>query len=230
MLILHGENEVASRQQLAMEISTAKMRGDEISRYAASDLSYGRLESALTAQSLFERAELLVIEELHSLPRSKKKTELVKLIAQYQDDQRLLLWEKKTITASQLKQFPRATVRLFKTSSAVFSWLDSLGARATLARQLELLRLASTADGAELCFLMLARQTRLLIQSKAGANPAGPPFVQAKLRSQAQQFSLEQLHTLHSRLLDIDIKQKTGRSPFTLAQELDLTVINLYST
>lgn len=230
MLILHGENEVASRQQLAEKILTAKLAGSQISRYTASNLSLGTLESALSAQPLFAQDELLIIEELHSLPRSAKKTALLQLLTAYQQDERVVLWEKKTLTNAQLKLFSKAQAQVFKTSSAVFAWLDSLGSSNQLARQLELLHKALATDGAELCFLMLARQVRLLIQVKSGTSVSGPPFVQQKLKRQTHQFDMQRLVQTHHQLLSVDLSQKTGSSPFTLEQELDLLLINLYST
>jgi len=78
-----------------------------------------------------------------------------------------------------------------------------------------------------MCFVMLARQIRLLIKIKDGSIPPGPPFMIAKLKKQAQDFTLEKLLKIHDQLFMIDQAAKTSGSFFTLGQELDLLTVNL---
>ena len=81
MIILHGDNTVSSRNELAKLLSQAKEHDTEIVRIDAKSLTRATLESSLGEQDLFGTPKLIVIETLHSLPKSKKKNELVELVA-----------------------------------------------------------------------------------------------------------------------------------------------------
>lgn len=229
LTILHGEHTNQSREKLAELIQTAKEKGQEIERLAAKGLTAAKLEESLGSQNLFHSDRLVIIEELHSLPRSNKKTELLDLIethtAQNAD---IVLWERRSLTKTMLKKFTSAQATEYKMSKALFKWLDTLGSSGkSKAQKLQLLERALDQDGAHFCFVMLIRQIRLLLISADGGTIAGAPFVQKKISSQARQFSIQQLLTLHSRLLKIDLAQKTSSNTLTLQQELDLVTISL---
>jgi hypothetical protein len=226
MIILHGDNLVQSRQQLATLMDEAKQRGLQLVRLDAKRLTEASLEEALFSDDLFGTSKLVVVEELHSLPPSKKKKALIELLAKAASAQ-IILWEKRLLTKTMLKPFGKARVFEHKTSNSTFKWLDSLGSKTPTASKLKLLREAVQNDSDHFCFLMLARQIRLLIQIKDGGNPAGAPYMISKLRSQAGFFSLQSLLDLHRRLLEIDLEQKSSGTRLTLGQELDLLTIKV---
>lgn len=220
--ILHGENLSQSRKGLVDLIEELKAGGYQIARLDGNKLSLGELESTLGSDSLFEDDQVVVIEELHSLPRSKKKTELIEMIAAC-TSKPIILWEKRALTATMLKQFPGAKSTEFKLSKNLFRWLDSLGEPPQ--RILPIQKLVLAEDGAELALVMLMRQVRLLIEVKSGGKPAGPPFMVKKLSGQAQKFALADLTSLHTQLLKLDLKNKTGAAKLSLSQALDLLVV-----
>jgi DNA polymerase III delta subunit len=237
MIILHGDHTPHSRQKLVELLDAAKSQTAEVKRYQASELSLADLEQALGESSLFGSQPTIVIEELHSLPPSKKKEALIAHLATVANDQAspsLILWEKRTLTKPMLKKFGAAQVQEFKISNTVFAWLDSLngtrdraGAKPNLKHQLQLLHEATQAEDAFYCLIMAARQIRLLIQVKDGGSVGGAPFMIAKLQKQAQSFSLPQLLAAHHRLLELDLAHKTSASSFSLAQDLDLFLLHL---
>ena len=227
-LILHGENQVKSRDHLALMIDRAQKRASRISRLEAKKINLAILEENLLANSLFDKNKLLIIEGLHSLPRSKKKNELIKFLSANCDQIDLILWEKRSLTQGMLKKFPQATIKEFKPSNHLFAWLDALNPdKKTLTNQLQLLDQASQADSAQMCFAMLARQIRLLITAKSGGKLKAHPFVIQKIHRQTHHFSLSQLLKIHHQLLQIDIKQKTSTGLLPLKAELDLLLINM---
>lgn len=224
--ILHGENLVASREKLVELLESAKEKNFTIDRFDAKNLSRAELETKLVKQDLFGSKRLVVVEGLHSLPRSKQKKQLLELIQAAEIE--LILWEKRDLTKTMLKKFPQAEIHHFKLSNALFNWLDSLrGDGRQLQDQLKKLHLALEREDAYLCFIMLARQLRLLIQLKEGNRPPGAPWMINKLEKQAETFTLSQLLKLHQELIKIDQAHKTSASQLTLAQELDLLLINL---
>ncbi len=224
--ILHGENLVASREKLVELLKSAKDKNLSIDRMEAKNLNRAELETKLVKQDLFGSKRLVVIEGLHSLPRSKQKTQLIELIQSAEIE--LILWEKRDLTKTMLKKLPEAEVHHFKLSNALFNWLDSLrGDGRQLKNQLKKLHQALERENPYLCFIMLARQLRLLIQLKENNRPPGAPWMINKLEKQAETFTLNQLLKLHQDLVKIDQAHKTSTSQLNLAQELDLLLINL---
>ncbi|MFZ5376261.1 MAG: hypothetical protein ACOZAN_01160 [Patescibacteria group bacterium] len=224
--ILHGENTVQSRNQLVELVRQAQSKQHQIQRLDAKQLNIASLELAIGELDLFANPRLIVIEELHSLPRSKKRDQLVEMLAAYSGD--LILWEKKTLTAVNLKPFRAAKVVLFKLSSSLFSWLEALEPRTSQKkRQLELTHQAIEQNGDVMCFTMLARQIRLLIQAKDSYPIKGPGFMINKLKTQASQFSIEKLLSIHGHLVELDQKFKTSSLNLSLAQSLDLLILEM---
>jgi len=226
--IIHGENVIQSRDQLVNDLKLAKKNGQVI-RLMAKKLTIASLEEALTANSLFGDKMTVVIEELHSLPKSTKKNQLINYLSTFPDDQReVILWEKRSLTPTMIKKFPGAKVVAYKASSHIFAWLDSLsGDKKTLTNQLNLLNKAINSDGEQMCFALLARQIRLLIKGKEGKLIKEHPFVIKKVNSQARLFKLEQLLSIHRQLLDIDCRQKTSTNWLSLKAELDLLTTSM---
>jgi DNA polymerase III delta subunit len=235
MLILHGENTIQSRARLVQELDKAHATQVQISRIAAKDLDTVQLELVLQSESLFGEPKLVVIEELHSLPKSAKKDQLIKQIATFANSSTnsstsVILWEKRALTATMLKQFKTAQAQSFPVTAALFGWLDSLTPQANpaqLTKILKLLQQALKQDGDFLCLTMLVRQIRLLIQAKENTPIAGAPFMIAKLKKQAGNFTLEKLLQLHHKLLQLDLASKTSTPGLNLSQELAVLMTKL---
>lgn len=224
-IILYGENVVKSRERLVILLEEAKRANKEIVRLTSAKLTPADLETALQKTSLFGTEQLVVIEELHSLPKSQRKNQLIKIVSQANVD--VILWEKRELTKTMLKQFAQARTEQFRLTNTLFAWLDAFSPKVPKPKQLKLLQAAKLANDEQMCFVMLARQLRLLIQIKDGAVPPGAPFMIAKLKNQAKDFSLDQLLKLHDQLFLIDQAAKTSGSFLSLGQELDLLTVNL---
>lgn len=228
MLVLHGEHLVNSRQKLQTQLEQARAAGSQVIRLSASKLTVAELELALGGDSLFGEPKVVVIEELHSLPTSQRKTALIKAVATAAGQPttpEIILWEKRALTPTMLKQFPAAKADESKLSKQLFSWLDSLsGSSQAKTKQIQYFHQVLEQEAAELCFAMLTRQIRLLLQAKSGGTLKGAPFMVTKLKNQAKNFELGQLVSIHSQLLTLDLALKTGKNPGTLTQALDLLI------
>ena len=235
MRILHGENTVQSRNQLFKYISVAKEAGKSILNMDAKALDLVALEQVLGNESLFAEQKVVIITELHTLLKSKKKDELIEMVAKAAAQSEtsaieIILWEKRDLTATMLKKFPVAKTEQFKLSSTLFSWLDNLTGQKNsiqVKKMLELFQKAVQSDGDFMCFSMLIRQIRLLIQAKEGNVVGLPPFMIGKLKKQSESFSFPQLLTIHHKLLLIDIAQKTSQSRLNMTQELELLLATM---
>lgn len=223
--ILHGEQTSASRAKLVTLMDNARAVGQTITRLDAKSLTLAVLDEILGSQSLFDTPRLLVIEELHSLPTSARKKALISAVANSEID--CILWEKRALTATMLKQFGAAKVEEFKLSNSLFAWLDMFGGSKTPAVKLRALHAAEAAEGEYLCFVMIIRQVRLLILAAEGGKIAGPPFMVTKLRAQAQTLELKRLLQLYKRLLELDVRMKSSKPGLNLVQELDLLTVEL---
>ena len=229
--LIHGENISQSRLKLTDLVAAAKAQGKKIQTLEAKKITEADLELAFGSDSLFGESIVLVIEEVHSLPKSKKKDVLIAQLSQLAIDTPtvdVLIWEKRLLTPTMIKKFPKAVVYEFKLSSSLFKWLDSLSPNpASKLQQLKLLHETLQQEDAMMCWSMLARQVRLLIQAKEGAPLSGAPFMISKLQHQARAFTIEQLVATHHRLLEIDRVHKMSGHPLTLSQDLDLLVVRL---
>jgi hypothetical protein len=234
MRILHGENTLQSRNQLLKYTAAAREQGKLIQHVDAKSLDRPSLEQLLGSESLFAEPKLIVIEELQSLPKSKKKDELIDMLGQRAGESsetiELIVWEKRDLTATMLKKFPSAQTEQFKLSSSLFTWLDSLSGQKNTAqtkRMIELLDKALQSDGDFMCFSMLTRQIRLLIQTKDNALGNMAPFMIGKLKKQGTTFTFDQLLNIHHRLLTLDTQQKTSTTRLSMSQELEVLMVEM---
>ena len=158
MIIIHGENTVNSREKLVEIIDERKNKKQEVVRLGAKKLSEAILEETLGANDLFGTSKTIIIEELHSLPTSKKKKSLMEIISKPQTHN-IVLWEKRSLTKTMLKKLAgtnsQANIRNheFKISKTLFTWLDSLGNTSQTSKKLTLLHSAIETDGEFFCFV-----------------------------------------------------------------------------
>ncbi len=228
--ILHGDDLVKISDQITLFLTEAKNKGQHIFRFEASQLNLPDLGNALSAQELFESARLIVIDGLHSLPVSKKRSGFISQIAQLESDPLpIILVENKLLTPTQLKVFGKAKVITCKTAKTVFAWLDSLGQN-NKASQLTALNQALHDSSPEQVFYLLIRHVRLLLLiSDGGADRISPQelpaFAKSKMTTQARLWGWEKLAKLYQQLLDIDLNQKTGKAMLSLEQSLQQLVL-----
>ncbi|HZZ98403.1 MAG TPA: hypothetical protein VFG51_00555 [Candidatus Saccharimonadia bacterium] len=223
LTLFHGDNLVASRKVYVDAVAAAKA-GGLVVQLVAKTLTPVSLGDTLGAQDLFCQKKTVAIEGLLSLLRSKAKDQMIELVLSSNQD--ILLWEGKSATPAQLKKFPNAKIQFFRTSPAVFVWLDSMRPGNAF-QSVQLFRKAVEQEGAEMCFAMLTRQVRLLLQAKEGSQLKMAPFAIAKLKKQAEQFSIPQLMKLHKELVRLDGLAKTSGSAATLEQNLTLLLLSL---
>ena len=216
--LLHGDNLVPSRNQLKEQISAAKDKGIEIIRLTGQELTSEALIQALESPSLFAGQKTVVIEGLLSLRPSKLKDSLVELVASHPEIE-IMLWEGKSVTATNIKKLKTAKVQEFKIAPMVFKFLDTL--------TLTAFHLALKQEPAELIFYFLHRRLSQLIQAKDGDQfLKGAPWQIGKIKAQASKYSLEQLINLQEKLLQIDYRIKSGQDDLPLSSQLDLVLVN----
>lgn len=237
LILLHGDHIVASRADLTRRIEDAKSQGKEVRQLDGNSIDAPGLTQALESSSLFGGTVLVVIEGLltklgkkASLPagREKQAIQLADIIKRSGETIDIILWEGKEIGKILTGLLgAKVSVQLFKTPVVIFKLLDSI-APGRAPALLTLLSESLALDAAELIFTLLVRRVRQLIQLRDGVTPDGLQGWQAaRLTSQAKLFTMDKLLSMEKNLLHIDISIKTGSSPFLLAQQLELFLIDL---
>ncbi len=216
MIIIHGDNILDSSKRLAEISDKYKLEGQQVVTLDASSIKIETLRQELSPADLFGNTSVVVLKGLLSGSK-KKETEKIISFLKETDNKNLVLYETKSVHASTLRQFKTATVESFKVSIDIFRFLEKLNPRlkADLLENYKKI----TQDGAEpeFIFAMVLRQLRLLIQIKSGsASLKLPAFAITKLRSQASNFTDNHLLDLHSKLYDIEVSIKTGKTQLDL--------------
>ena len=208
--IFHGEHHIKSRQALQTLRATLSSQNIPVQSLEVKTLELTVLENLLGTTSLFAEKTAIVLEELHSLPKSERKNLLLKLVGAHSSELiHVILWEKKKLTATELKLFDSAKIQIFPLSSSMFAWINSLD-RSPVTQQVKLLQSALQSDGAEFCFAMFARQVRIWLGK---TNEGSPKQIQ--------------LLDLHQKLMLTDYQVKTGQSNKSLGQILVELVLEL---
>ncbi len=228
IVLLHGDHIEASRKELARLIS--ENEGKEIRRLDGKTLDQTILTQALESGSLFAGDTWIVIENLFG--KIGKKIKLIEQLAtkikNAADTSNIVLWEEKEIGKTVITTLGnRITIKLFKTPAVIFQFLDNIkpgNAKILITLFQQLLE----HDAPELVFSMIIRRIRQLMMLRDGVTP---PVLQgwqiSRLTSQTKLFTMEQLRTMHARLLDIDYSVKTGNTPFTLRERIELWIMEL---
>ena len=225
--ILHGDNEPQTHGVVVEQIASARQKGVDVVRLDAKKIEIGILETAIGTDALFAAEKLVIIDNLFSLPKSKRKDTLLEWIRTHDASElHILLVEKKTLTATQLKSLPQAAVIIHKHPAILFQWLEAVGTQSPI-KELEMLHAVLEREDAELVFIMLIRQIRTLLSFVCDSVFDGPPFLRGKVASQARHFTKTKLLMLHARLLELDEGQKTSKNTMSLAHNLDLLVVEL---
>jgi DNA polymerase III delta subunit len=227
MIILHGDNIVASRN--ALYELRRKYPKHEVIQLDGKSLTSTDLIQSLEAKSLFGQEKLVVVENLFGGPASRRKDELLSYIKKSVPTN-IIIWEKVKIDGRRLIPFLEADIREFKLTSFLFRFLDSFWPKNTL-YSLRLLRETLVADPPEIVFWMLGVRIALLIIAsdlgERGLPSRLAPWQKQKILLQAKKFSLGELLKIYKKLLITDYLQKTGQSAFSLTSSLELLVANL---
>lgn len=228
--ILHGENHLASRNQL--DVLKKEQKSEEILSLDGKKITSTDLIQALEAPSLLASTRLVIIERLFSLKKSAEQQKIITYLVENQKNVNLILWEDEEIAKTLLSQFSDSKIFLFKPENTVFKFLESLKPGQTK-EMLGLLNKAFVSEIPEIIFSLLVRQFRLLLlisnkeKEEAEDLKRLAPWQKQRLTTQAKDFTQKQLISYYHKLLDIDYQQKTGQNVFDLKKTLEIFIMNL---
>lgn len=225
--ILHGDNTVASRNELTRLKTEAS--GKEIRDIDGKHATEQMLRQALESSSLFGNTLLVVIENLFTtLGKKQKEVKTIANVVQTASgDVDVILWEPKELGKTVLGYFPKANVALFKMPVVLFEFLDSIkpgGARQTLS----LLEKTLEKEPEELILYMIQSRVRQLITAKDNALPSSvSPWQRSRLTNQSKSFTMDKLLFMHKQILAAEYSFKTGTTPLTLTQLIIEFIISI---
>jgi len=226
-LIIHGDNIQASRFLLTQTILDFK--ASELIFLSGPQLTQTNLVQACESNSMFFISRLVVIEQVFSGPKSNEKKQIIDKLSQYQSDFpiNLIIWENKALTKTMLKPFINWDNKSFAISKSLFQFLDSVQPNSKLL--FSLFESCKKTEPIQLLFYMFHRRISSLIHAyyKTGSFFKSSPWQQSKLLGQAGKFTIEKLVDIYKYLLQIEINQKTGKSPVCLETEFSLFLAKL---
>jgi hypothetical protein len=233
LTLIHGDDIAASRKYF---IDLKQKHPDGIN-LDANDVTLTDLAQILEGGELFSDSKTLFVEQLIT---KKKNQSDYKAIISYLTDQgkssTIFLWEGKDLDISATAAFKGAIVRPFKLPQSLFQFLDDIKP-GNGKRLLTLFHQTLETVEAEAVFPMLIRQIRLLL-ALHGSNEAeideikkmqapNKIWQKEKLKKQARLFSESQLISLHKKLFELEIAQKTGGLPISISSSIDIFLLEV---
>ena len=230
--ILHGDNQISSRDELVSIKQAARLRGDEIVEFSTTP-TITDIVQALESPSMFASSRLVIMENfIGSLRPGANRDTIIDYLCKGAFDARLVLWEGKSVGRSiiKLKRQKHITVKEHALPSTIFSFVDSImPGNTTMA--LKTLRTALETTVPEVIFSMIVRQFRILIALVTNATIPETtrlaPWQKGKISRQVNSFTKEQLVRAYKELLLIDYQVKTGRTSVDLTTRIEQFMMNL---
>lgn len=188
---------------------TWKHHTREVISFDGRSLDLSKLIPTLESQSLFDQEKAVVIDRLHKNKSPKNLKAIIDYLGVIPLPQAtsIVLWEDQLLTPAKVKKFGSWKTEAFKTSKSTFVFLDSLSPSFT---HWQLYTQAVASDTIDYVFACLCNQVRSLLVASDNPAKVMPPWKQKQLVRQAQSIGLEQLLSLHAKLLELDMKRKSG--------------------
>ncbi len=213
-LILHGDNQTASRNNLNGLVGQYKEKDFEIVRIDGEKSSLTDFLQALETVSLFGQERLIVVENLFTRQKSNERGLIIEYLAKNAKTfSSVILWERKLVGAVELRKLSSYFEnRAFKIPIIVFRFIDSF----VPSGKMSLLNLLSGFDNDSLNFafnLLVYRISQLIVVRDIGPEKAKlSGWQKQKILTQADKFSLKKLVKLYKNMLKIDNDIKTGNT------------------
>lgn len=226
LIILHGDDTVASRNKLNELLAQARDR--DIIRLDGSRMTLEDVVTACETTSLIAENKCIVIERLFSAPL-KRRQEILTYLFSPGIEYSVILWEGKTLEKTQVAKFPKETRILpFTVPQSVFKFVEGVG-RVSPGESLRMLHELVKTQDATFLYAMLLRQLRMRILAKdmGAAAFSGSVWMAKKYEGEARAFSLPALIAMYRGLVAIDYKVKTGATPLPLLSQIDIWLLSL---
>ena len=228
VIIIHGEDVVASRKFLNSLIQRIKQKKEKVIKIAPKGFSPEKLIVALEPD-LFDQNKTIIIESFQQFHLQYQK-EIIKIINNSKADaSKIIIWANKKIKKSLTKKLFKIEDRFFKPKAIIFQFLDDLYPQNKISA-LKLFNQLLQKENIGLVYWLLIRRVENLIIAKSGylnLLNRQAPWQKQKLARQAENFTSEELQNFLSQLILLDYKQKTGRLYHSFEFGLELLINKL---
>jgi len=182
--------------------------------------------------SLFSSRKIFFTQHLDATvirKRGKKSTKIHSIHSQEEiaaeiakrSDIELVVWEEKAQRELKLKSI--ATIKEFKLSNTIFSFLDQCVPGCALDFCKSLDQLLSSQQDPFFIFIMLYRHIRALILAANHVfTPTTMPWQRSKLSLQAKKWDTAKLVSFYEGLYRIELGNKTGTNPYGIKKSLEI--------
>lgn len=228
--IIHGDDIVSSRKFLREQ--KQKLHSPSV---FDGDVDLQDLIQITQGGGLFGNEKKVFIENFFS--KNKLNTSKTKGIIDYinknQSSSDVFFWEEKELQKKYLNLFNNPTVKIFMIPKTIFLFLESIRP-VNYKNSINLFHKALQNTEAELIFFMLQRQFRMLaaVSDKKTRETIDEvirlaPWQRGKLEKQARLFSIDKLLEIYRRLYEIELAQKSGGLPYSLANAIDFFLLSI---
>lgn len=227
-LIIHGEDVVSSRKILNDKRS--ELKDNEILVLDGNSCTFTDIISYVDAPSIFGNKKILILENIFQKALSEEKEKCIKYLKENKERLNVVFWEGKEIDKILVaKYFSREENILSASPLIIFRFLDSLGMEG---KQTVISLFHSILKQRDAFFIlsMLYRQFRLLIiavETKGTGLNQLSPWQAKKFVAQGRYFTPEQLKNAYRALLSIEYNVKSGKTPLSLVELLDIFLVTL---
>ncbi len=204
LYIFHGDNETESRN--AFNTSINQFVDSDNIRLDSKNIDLDQINNFLNGQSFFHTKKTISISNFYSISKPIQD-KLIKIINSSHEENNIIIWQDKVLNATQLKIFPQAQVKTFKTSNLVFSCLNEIRPK-NIKNFIQKLRLVYKDNMYDL-FLYMAKNT-----------------IRKQLTSYTK-FTPQILIKTYTNLIDLDYQNKNGTLSIHKHIALERIFINL---
>lgn len=201
--IFHGDNQLASRSALNSFLD--KKTGFDIFRVDAKEINLDHINGFINSQSLFSSQKIIVFLNFFSIPKAIGD-KLIKIIKSNSDFD-IVIWQDKTITATQIKTFPKATIEVFPLDKKLFNCLNNLYPK-NLTKFIPLFHQVLEQEPFELFLFWLKLNLRKQLTSFS-------------------RFSPNSIKTAYLQTIELDYQSKTGQLVIPKEIALERILLNL---
>jgi DNA polymerase III delta subunit len=201
--IFHGDNQLASRSALNSFLD--KKTGFDIFRVDAKEINLDNINGFINSQSLFSSQKIIVFLNFFSIPKAISD-KLIKIIKSNSDFD-IVIWQDKTITATQIKTFPKTTIEVFPLDKKLFNCLNNLYPK-NLTKFIPLFHQVLEQEPFELLLFWLKLNLR-------------------KQLTGFSRFSPNSIKTAYLQTIELDYQSKTGQLVIPKEIALERILLNL---
>lgn len=201
--LFHGDDQFKSR--FAVNSFLDQKTGSDILRLDAKEIDLDQINGFINSQSLFSIPKIIVFFNFFSIPKAILD-KVIKIIKS-NDSFDIVIWQDKTLNATQLKTFSPSKAELFPLDKKLFRCINSLSPK-NAAKFIPLYHQVLDQEPFELFLFWLKLNLRKQLTSFS-------------------KFPPESLKTAYLQMIELDYQSKTGQLAIPKDLALERILLNL---